>query len=71
MKKVQVKNALALTYKIINDAGSNQSKSVVINDLNTELTDEDFYGIAVKVKDLMAVPVENILRRYEDLFLEN
>ncbi len=71
MQKIKTKDSLALVYSSLNDEGVKKSKSVVISDLNNEVTDEDLYEVAVLVKDLMAYGVEKILRRSEVMFAED
>jgi len=65
------KNSLALTYKMISAEGLLQSKSVVVNDVNPEIEDEDLYGISLLIKEIMAYGVEKIVRRSEVQYLED
>ena len=71
MRTEFTKDALALTYKALNDQGSLQRKSVVISNLNTESSNEQIYEVALLIKDLLAFATERILRRYEIEFLED
>jgi len=65
------KDALALTYHILNSDGKQQMKSVVFNNINDGVTNENLYETSLLVKDLLAFSVNEILRRTEIIFLED
>ena len=65
------KSSLAMTYKMLNDEGLLQSKSLVVNDVNVELSDADLYDISLLIKNILAYGVEKTLRRSEVQYLED
>jgi len=71
MTTTTTKNTLALSYKKLDTEGLLKAKSVVINDLNVNLEDEDLYEIALLIKDILAFGVEKIIKRSEMIFLED
>ncbi|MCL2323430.1 MAG: DUF1659 domain-containing protein [Oscillospiraceae bacterium] len=71
MYSVKTKDSLALNYTMLDDDGSKKSKSVVLSNLNYDVTDEDLYDVAVLFKDLIAYGVEKICRRSEVMFVED
>jgi|GEM_PF-2065220 len=71
MRSEIYKNSLSLTYKVTNDEGKTSSKTLTINNLNAEVSNEKAYEIALLVKDLMAYANEKIIKKREDLLLED
>ena len=71
MRTEKYKNSLVLTYKAMNNEGKAQSKSNTINNLNSEITNEKVYEVALLVKDLMAYSNEKIIKKQEELLLED
>lgn len=71
MQKQKYRDSLTLNYKALNEKGSLQSKSVVINNLSDEITDEDLFGIAQSMSGLIFYGVEEIHRKLDFLLLED
>ena len=71
MYSERIKNSLTLTYKALSDDGKQLSKSITISNLNKDLTDEKAFEVAQLVKALMEYANEKVIRKYEDLLVED
>jgi len=71
MRAERIKNSVALTYKVITSEGKTVSRSIAINNLNNEITNEKAFEVALLLKDLMAYANEKIIKKTEDLLLED
>ena len=71
MRTQKNKDTLSLAYKMLDDTGSLRSKSIIINNINTDVTDVNLYEFALLVKEVMAYAAEKVLRRSETEYLED
>ena len=71
MQTQSYRNSLVLTYKKLNAEGKSLSKSNTLNNLNAEVTNEKAYQVALLIKNIMAYGTENIIRKQEELLLED
>ena len=71
MVKVRMRNSLSMTYKMLNDQGQSISKSLSINNISNDITDDKVFEVALMLRDLMAYANEKIIKKTEDMLLED
>lgn len=71
MKEERIRNCVTLTYKVLNDEGKTISRSNTINNLSNELTNEKVFEFALLIKDICAYDNDKIIKKQEDLLLED
>ncbi len=65
MKKIKLKDSLSISYIALDDEGKNITRANVVNELDTELLDEDLFEFANLIKDTMKYNAEKVVRKYE------
>ena len=71
MTSQRIRNAVSLTYKALSDEGKTVSRTITINKLNLDVTNDKIFEAALMLRDMMAYSNDKIIKKTEDLLLED
>ena len=71
MTSQRIKDTVSLTYKALTSEGKTVTRTITINKLNLGATNEKIFEAALMLRSLMAYANDKIIKKTEDLLLED